>query len=193
MSTKRLITDTADLYAREIEFIRGQFSDDPIEYWRRAYIRTTISFFEAQTYLLKNELLQYIEENGTDVLPEIKSLLSGNSYKTNQGGKTRKIIKPMKITDEIKFVFNQICEIKGHVLERSYVESGWNDLIKSVRVRNRLTHPKNLDEQYVTDAEKEQCHSALEWYFDCFISFLQQECIGVEELLSEYEKISGRS
>lgn len=188
MNTENKLTQSiSELYEKDIQFVIDHINDDNHEFWRRELIRLVVTLFEAETYLLKKDLLNYCTKFNISLNPQITLTLQGKKFTIENSGKLKEGYLPVKLTDDIKFLFKQINEIRNFNLKVDYQDNGWSDLQGTIKVRNRLTHPKSISEQLVTVLEIEKCMSGYKWFYKNFNGFLQQENEFLAKLISSTE------
>jgi gas vesicle protein len=193
-SSTQTIKDIGDLYEVDIDFIVSHLNDDKSGYWSRSLIKTVVSFYEAQVYTLKNELIDYCCENSISISPEVLMFLKNLKYEIKDNGNIREKYFQTTLKAEIKFIFNEICNLQKFELKFDYGDVRWAQLLKTIEVRNRLTHPKELAEQRVTDIEIEDCVVSLVWFYDNTTHFmkqhgqnLQRKVVKLNEQVQNYE------
>lgn len=174
----------SEIYDKDIQFVLDHINDDNYEFWRRELIRLSITLFEADVYLLKKDLLSYCNKFNISLNPEIILALQGKKFTIEGSGKLKEGYLPVKLTDDIKFLFNKITEIRGFSLKVDFQDNGWSDLQYTIKVRNRLTHPKSISEQSIEAIEIKKCISSYTWFYSNFNSFLQQHNYFLEKYIS---------
>jgi hypothetical protein len=173
-SSTQTIKDIKELYQVDIDFIASHLDDDKSGYWSRSLIKTVVSFYEAQVYTLKNELIDFCCENNISISPDVLMFLKNLKYVIKDNGNIKEKYFQTTLKTEIKFIFNEICNLQNFKLKFGYDDVRWAQLLKTIEVRNRLTHPKELSEQTVTDSEIKDCVVSLVWFYDNTTHFIKQ-------------------
>jgi len=191
--SNNLLQDTADLYGNEIVFVLENFRANPNEFWSRSLIRLCVSLFEAEVFILKKNLLKYCNEYNVSIKPEISTLLTGIKYEINENGKVVERYLQTKMVSDIKFVYDQLKEIRSFKLKNTFSDPRWQCIAQTVKVRNRLAHPKLIEEQVVSESEVNDCMSAYWWFSENSYHIAEQELNFLEEektdLKSKLEKL----
>jgi hypothetical protein len=119
---------------------------------RRVLIRSVFSFTEALAFGLKMLALNYDIDNKVLTLPE-KMLASECTYELDQKGEIEERPSKLKFVSNLKFSFRILS--KAIKSERTLQSSGpsWDALLRSVKVRDRLMHPKHQNNLMVIDSE----------------------------------------
>ncbi|MDO7086676.1 hypothetical protein WNY51_06635 [Pseudocolwellia sp. AS88] len=192
-SSAQLFQDMEDLYTVDIDFIASNLDDDKNGYWARSLIKTVVSFYEAQVFTLKNELIEFCDENNISIPPEILMFLKNLKYEIKDNGNIKEKYFQTTLKAEIKFIFNQICNLQNFELKFGYDDVRWSQLLRTIEVRNRLTHPKALNEQVVTKDEVEDCVVSLVWFYDNTTSFIKQHSENLDQQIQNYKVALGEA
>lgn len=180
-SQKELI----DHLRNDFKFIKKSLGNEPSGFWSRTFIKTTVSLIEAEIFILKQETLRHCRENQFQLSPELLLFLNNKKYEINRNGKINERLLQIRLKDDIKFVFDQVTSIKGHKLHTGFEDSGWSKVISIISVRNRLTHPKSVDDMNVSSNEENDCKLAFNWFINNLAHFLDQEKDDIEKRAKE--------
>lgn len=176
-----LLGDTSDLYHSEIEFVLSNIKNDHLGFWSRSLIRLTVTFFESEIFILKKNLLKHCEENRISLSVQVTTLLNGKKYEIDDQGRVKEQYLQIKLSNDIKFTYAQIINIRDFRLKSEFSDIRWNKIAKTIKVRNRLTHPKKIEDQVVTQDEITECMQAYFWFHENNYYFYQQELDFLEE------------
>ena len=187
MSEEHLIENVADVYRYELEFLLENIEKNNSDFWSRSLIRTAVAFFESEIYVLKQDLLDYCARSAIQLDPSEVHALKGIRFDLKENGQLAE--KPLNATlkSEIKFALNKVCEVRGFYLDESFESVGWQNVLKTISVRHRITHPKVLSDQYVKASEIDECWSAIVWFEQMTGGFLLQEAERLDRALGEQE------
>lgn len=94
------------------------------------------------------------------------ALLLEESYELNEKGAA--IIKQnfLQIEKNIKFAFAAVARAYGITYQLNVGGIGWDSFKKTLKVRNRLTHPKNIQDLDVSDEEIEAMKRTFAWFLN---------------------------
>ena len=152
---------------------------------RRLYIRTLVSLIEAMLATLKQDALRA----GGSLSDAEKLLLREETFDLNDKGEAfeRPFIAPLP--KSVKFAIR--CFAKTHGLSRlpDYSGGGWRDFQELVRIRNRLTHPKDALALEVTDEEMATADRAEFWFLRANTDLLEEKG---DKLTAAIEKLNKR-
>ena len=131
---------------------------------RRAYVRSVFAFIEGVGYRMKETARHFGANAGTLSIEELVAL-SELSFKINEKGEVVSETIYPKFLNNFRFVFRTLSKSFGSTFTLDCGRSGWENLKVSIKVRDRLMHPKNVNDLEVTDAELEESKKAFDWFF----------------------------
>ncbi len=189
MNIENLSVTISDIYEQDIQLAYENINQEPIGFWRRSLIRLLISLFESEVFLLKSCILTYCNENNIVLKPEKLLTLQGKKYTLGNNGRLKEEFMMVKLADDIKFTFLQLKDIRNFDLAISFEDNGWNNLKETIKIRNRITHPKSLEDQKISADEVETCMSGRDWFYSNHINFMRQHNEFLEHKISTLERI----
>jgi hypothetical protein len=182
------IEKITEILAKDLVFIEAHLGNDPDGFWARTLIKTVGSYVEAEVFLLKQELLRFCEREKIEINPEVDLFLNNRKFELGSNGKLKERIHQARVRDEVKFIFNQISMFKGQEQVAGFEIDGWNKLISTIEVRNRLTHPKSIDDLKVSEQEIKDSDDAFSWFVDNVVGFIRQDRAELERRLKGIKK-----
>lgn len=142
----------------------GEYDDD--QFSRRTYVRTVFAMIEGAVFALKQEVLEESRARGVALSPDEIAVLSEQSYYLTDGGKSRVGVYHPPLEADIKFAFPIFARVFGEIFEFDPPldqAPRWHRLCKAKKVRNRLMHPKSVEQLVVNDSELNDVRDAVEW------------------------------
>jgi len=133
------------------------------------YVRLFISFVESLVATLKAEILEEID----DLSNAERALLSETTYDVSDQGKPVEKAFFVSIQKSIRFVFTMYAEMYGVQPSPNYGDDGWAAFLDAIRIRNRITHPRQVDELSVSDSEMVRIDKARDWIMASYRGILQ--------------------
>jgi len=127
------------------------------QYRYRCYVRTVFSCIEALSFNIKRLALFGYRESDKSIREKVKP-----EYKKLSNGK-------LSVEDNIKYSFRLFS--KTHSRYSYHIEPGnknWDNFIKAINIRYRVTHPKTKKDFYLTRNDIKDVHKA----YDLFINEL---------------------
>lgn len=137
----------------------------PTQFFRRAYIRSSFAYIEGTVWILKRTCLGAAAGIGHGVFsPAEYALLSDESYELSNSGAPMAQTKYLRLADNVKFTNKMLTKFFGSNLQVEYSKKSWNNFRTAVDFRNRITHPKSVQDYTVSDTELEVCREATHWF-----------------------------
>jgi hypothetical protein len=135
------------------------------QFWRRTYIRTVFSLFEAMNNFLKEKAAQAACSGDKQSFNTTRiELLGDYSYRIERNGKIERQEQRFPFLNYTAFVLRSLCE-ESYVDPKFFSDNGWNEFQKAVQIRHRLTHPKADADLDISDTELATVHEAMRWYY----------------------------
>jgi hypothetical protein len=130
---------------------------------RRLFVRSVFASIEASVYALKQEALS-APEAASRLSDAERALCSEQAFDLNDGGDV--VARPAKLRflPNLRFAFAVSAKVLGQESRLQTGDPRWEALTRSVKLRDRLTHPKRLADLTVTDAEFGDCLVVLVWF-----------------------------
>ncbi|MGG4095304.1 hypothetical protein [Paenibacillus lautus] len=130
------------------------------QYNRRTYIRTAFAAVEASSYLLKQHC---INENNGEVYSEAEiALLNDETYFLNNKAEASVRQNFLPVADNFKFAIKMYLKLNPNK-ELELDTLGWDYFKKAIAIRNKIVHPKLLDDFVISDSELKIVEKAYVW------------------------------
>jgi hypothetical protein len=162
---------------------------------RRALVRAAFAQIEGWTFNTKRIALQL---NGmfSDELSEAeKFLLKDQSFELDDKGDLRQMKAKLRLSQNVRFAFRAVYHTLAQGDSLKVDGSGWESFRKSIKVRDRLTHPKEVSELEVTDEELKSVQIALIWFGDASLQVISSSAERTKQLITflelETKKVNG--
>ena len=118
---------------------------------RRTYVRTIFAEFEANIFFLKKILIYCNHSNLISLKSDENYIINEEKYYLNDNGKIKTSINILRTLPNIKFTIS-IFDNKFNSTENA-VKIDWNKFEKALKIRNRIVHPKLLDDFIIKETE----------------------------------------
>jgi hypothetical protein len=134
------------------------------EVQRRQFFRSMFACIEGAVWLFKQDCLQQHAGGHAVFSPPELCALSEVAPVIDGQGCIQELPVNLHFMPNLRFAFR--CHARAFNYE-PVLHAGdheWGDLKESVKVRNRLMHPKQLSSMHVSDDEIRRAQGALEWF-----------------------------
>jgi metal-sulfur cluster biosynthetic enzyme len=140
-----------------------RMEDEDTQTNRRIFIRSFFAMVEGELYALKQIILKRHESSKSDLSMADVAMLKEETYSLKNSGKPH--IRPQYVgtKENLKFVVRKIREVYDTEVDLEWNEA-WQSFTNAIKIRNRITHPKSVDELTISDHERNNVRKAFGWY-----------------------------
>jgi hypothetical protein len=152
---------------RDTKTAEELLDEKPTQFTKRAYIRSSFPYIEGTVWLLKQACIGAAGSTGHRVFSNAEyALLNDEGYDLKNNGEPYVQPKFLRLRDNVKFTDRAVAKFFGSQPQLDGGSSEWNNFLEAIKIRNRITHPKNMHDYEVIDKEIEVCRSATHWFND---------------------------
>lgn len=138
-------------------------TDDVPKAKARVIIRSMFAAIEGTVFGLKQ--LAYASSTGTGPLKLDELLLCRElEFKLNDKGEVVGTPAHLKLESNLKFAFSALAKAYHLDFKLDLNSPGWNDLLHSIKIRNRLAHPKKTSDLEVNGDDLHRAIGAFKWF-----------------------------
>jgi hypothetical protein len=137
---------------------------------RRELIRAVFAAIEGLHWQLKRDVLSH---NRTKLSPHEYAAMVEQTYSVDDRGNVNVTPRFLPLVTAVRLVVS-IVKRSRPTYQLDFNHVGWANLKAAVEVRNRLVHPKTLEDLNVSDAEIDKAMSAFSWILALVIEVLQE-------------------
>ncbi|MFJ2487849.1 hypothetical protein [Pseudomonas sp. NPDC087639] len=151
------LLDMNAVLREDLEVLLAAFPDQSGQVLRRNFIRASWAYVEAITFAFKNMATLLVDEGACEVDPKDKEFLNSQRFEALENVKAtmRLVVKVFSVPER---------DLGGG--------TDWRHVKPSNTVRNRLLHPKSVEDLQVSNAEWESHKSAFVWLVHAFDGLL---------------------
>jgi hypothetical protein len=148
----------------------------------RTYVRSFFSMLEGITYRTRQILLERYKEKNIDLTPEQIIVLSEISVELKDDGSIKKRQKFYDLRSMVLFTYKIYCGLykKLNIYKKYLSDSKYNDFNESIKMRNRITHPKSGMDVFITVEDIQKVISAGEWFHEFTFAIFMDDLINQE-------------
>jgi len=134
-------------------------SKDSSDVRRRSFIRVVFSSIEAYLYQCRQVLLREAKE----LSPAVVGLLKETRYKFSTKG-AKELEDYMPFLDSYVFTFQTMIQLHQPDYRIDNNSADWNNFVALRKKRDRLTHPKTLEDIYITQSDIDLARKVFNWH-----------------------------
>ena len=150
-----------------------------IQFWRRLAVRVALSIIESLCFRMKITILSHNELFGKKLSPRIETPLREETYALDEKGETMSRNAYYEPKRNLRFVFKEFAKVFNPDFRLKVDDKGWASYREALKIRNRITHPKNLWDLNCSEEEYKMVTEAYNWFERSITQLLMPE---------EYEK-----
>lgn len=166
---------------------------DEMGYQARGLIRSVFAYIEGATFFAKSTAYRICLKENIELSDGEKSFAKELEFQLKNNGQVKERKAHIRFEDNIRFMFN----LQNKILKSNKSDSEqipyfnpdnqwWQQLKESIKVRDRLTHPKSLDDLVVSIQEINDTMDG----FNGFLGVLEKYSNSYLEKHPEYKKLS---
>lgn len=129
---------------------------------RRVLVRSIFSFVEALSFALRQVVVE------SDVLARLSpaevTLARDQSFEVSSSGHVKQRSARIATLGGVRLTFNLAAKASASAVCLDTDSVGWQSLVASLAVRDRLTHPKQAQDLDVSDTEVRCAVEAFRWF-----------------------------
>ena len=147
---------------------------DNQDYSRRVYVRTLFAMIDGAAYSMKQAVFAITRNLGNpgnlndSDLVNLKEL----TFFLDDNGEVREKKKYLRLPDNLKFTIESVNRVLGASIKLGIDTQDWTNFIRSVKIRNNITHPKNLADLVISDKDLECIRSVNSWFNDIAVAMM---------------------
>jgi hypothetical protein len=144
------------------------------QFWARGLIRSFLAYIESSVYEMRLVVRDADDARRIKLSAAERSLINEETYELTESGKPQIRTRYLKIERNFRFtteLFAQVFEVTSDI---DYSGSGWSAFLDAIKIRNRITHPRDPESINLSLEEVETIVNAFRWYLDSTDSLLNR-------------------
>ena len=156
------------------EGLEGFRTSSVEQFWARTFVRSFFALVEACTHELKVIVCEAASKGAIELSDAERSALSDESYDVDAKGRVVARPRFIPIERKIRLVHSMLHRLFGPELALPASDHRYAAFKTAITIRNRITHPKSVEETAITNSEIETILLAAAWYGDVQQSLIQR-------------------
>jgi hypothetical protein len=140
----------------------------------RSFVRTVFAMIEGTTFNLKQMALNLSAHGRGNFSKAELAMLEEVVYELGDKGEAVTQTKFMKLPTNIRFAFDAAARAFGVTYKLEVGDSGWAIFKEALIIRNRITHPKIIDDLKLSETEVQKVIDTGAWFLRCRRELFQQ-------------------
>ncbi len=141
---------------KDVNDCERQLSTEDSALARRNFTRAVFAWIEAVSFLMRQFVLYKLKEKPLtlEMLPKLVAA-SETTYNVGNDGEVHEDRLRSRTSNNLMFSIKSFAEIWDLKLDINKGGRNWQDYVKALQIRDRITHPKNAIDINITDQEVE--------------------------------------
>jgi len=153
----------------------------------RSFVRAAFALIEGSVFNLKQIALALSKHGNGGFSRAELVMLEEVSYDLDDKGTTKSQVKFIPLPKNIKFAFSAAARAFRVAYELKVDDGGWNAFKDALVIRNRITHPKSIDDLKLSEKEVQTVADATEWYLRVQRQLIQKMMARMQTLKDKLE------
>jgi hypothetical protein len=137
---------------------------------RRELVRSVFAAIEGLHWQLKQDVLQHPT---AELSPHERAAMAEETYNVDERGNVNAMPRFLPLTTAIRLVVQMVQRYRP-TYTVDYGRRGWADLKTAIEIRNRLAHPKTLEDLSVSDKDIDATMSGFYWVLALVVEILRE-------------------
>jgi hypothetical protein len=181
------LNELRDLYEILISDVRectDVIQKQDTQFARRTFVRSVFAFVEGVVFRLKQMALEASSELQVSLsIPEV-AVLSEETYELNDKGEPSAKSNYPQLPRNTKFAFKIVAYVFSINYKLKIDDSGWASFLEAIKIRNRLMHPKTIQETSISDEDLEIVGKALMWFIESELGLVKQARMATQNIMN---------
>jgi hypothetical protein len=162
------------------------------QFIRRMYTRSAFALIEGTLFQMKQTVLEASNLYGIDLSKQETALLSEESYDLNDKGEPITKAQYHQLPKNLKFAFKTMARVFDAKYDLKVNDNGWTTFLEAIKIRNRVTHPKQIQDIIISDKEMHVLGEATLWFGNSVLTLLQSARISIQNKNSQIKSQGGQ-
>jgi hypothetical protein len=151
------------------------------QFWRRTYVRTVFSALEAINDTIRDKARHAACRDSKRFNLTRLFYLNKTHHVIADDGRFQIKDRRVSFVRYTAFVLRALAEESGESAD-FFAQHGWAQFKHAVKIRNRLTHPKAVEDLRLTDRDLNIVHAGVVWYFFAVTSGMSNKRVWTHQI-----------
>jgi hypothetical protein len=148
----------------DVKQCKVQLETEDSQFGRRVYVRTVFALIEGLTFQMKQIVLKMHDELNLGYPTAELALLKEEAYELNDKGEAYVQSKFLQLPKNVRFAFKVFARTFEVDYQLDVGSDVWASFKDAIEIRNRLTHPKLVNDLHVSDEQMVIVRRVEKWY-----------------------------
>jgi len=167
-----LLIEHIIVFGDDVGLAETEMDRNDTPYHRRNFVRALFAMIEGSIYVIKQTVLVAGFSEKKLSLAEI-ALLKEETFELDNKGNIRSQIKFLRVADNLRFTARSAARVFNCELDLGVGTQNWANFRELIKIRNRVTHPKNSDDYEISRDEAELARKVFYWFNDFIVASVE--------------------
>jgi hypothetical protein len=177
------LREVFDVLGQDILTSRNMVKENDSPFWRRTLVRSLFACIEGMSYRMKYVALIMARNHSVRLSPAERALMKEESYDLNDKGEAAISKSKLRTADNLLFSLKIAARACKTPFEIDKGGEGWGSFKDALKIRDRITHPKNSQDLLISDEELNIVWKTINWYVDSMTHVLVISAKSLEKLM----------
>jgi len=155
---------TVAVLTKDVEHCAEMANSTQEQFWRRSLVRAFFADVEGTIYRMKQIAYACREQTGVSFSTGEEHVMLEKAYSLDDKGLVQEQRMQITLLNNMRFSFSIYARAHTSDYKLNVSDNRWNDFRASVKIRDRLMHPKRAADLDVSVDEMSTLQNAYDWY-----------------------------
>jgi hypothetical protein len=151
-------------FIEDVREAKGRLEQSGAQFDRRVYIRAVFASIEGMVFEFKRVVLTAHEADAAKLTRAELAVLREETYDLADTGDAVARTRYFPLPPTLRFAFRTFARLLGSNYHPPVDGAGWQAFREALEIRNRITHPRSLEDGQVSDQDLTVVGRAYQWY-----------------------------
>lgn len=163
-----------DILHDDLVKTRNMIHTTDTQFGRRAFVRALFALVEASIFSMKATAYYYATNMDIATFNEAElGFMRDRAYELKENGIVRETTAKIRLESNVKFTFKVSSRVFGLDFALDTMGEGYKAFQAAVDIRDRITHPKFVEQMHITDDELVLLNEASAWIWEHTIALMR--------------------
>jgi hypothetical protein len=157
----------------DVAYFQEAARKEPTVFSLRAYTRSFFALVEGTVFGMKQTILAAWPALGVNLRIAELALLFEEGYDVKENGDPRVQTKFLRLASNLRFTVRLYAKVFEYDYTLNVQGGGWQAFNRSIGIRNRLTHPKRVEDLNISLDDMDDLEEGFTWFLESVRSLVE--------------------
>ncbi len=171
-------------FAEDAGMAEDTIDANDTQYNRRVFVRALFAMIEGTVFFIKQTTFSTSASGVGRLRIDEATILQDSTVELSSNGKPKLKTKFIRLEDNLRFTVRMLNKVYNLELDLKVGSEQWEKFKKAISIRNKITHPKSIDDFNIDDSDLLIMRDLRGW----FCQFIADVVSGIFEAIKEANK-----